>query len=172
MHLPFSPIIKEKLQGNLVIVRNTIKNALSAAQSKAGATPRVTLSVDVAGIRVQETPGSSGTSRIRPPVAIRRACEEVAVGTVVVASTQELERPIVKQSGRHETLFHAQQAISLLAPISKEMSSELNINTIVAQGAGANDRIYLKSKMETDRGGDTVSILVAGVGFEPTTFWL
>ena len=68
-------------------------------------------------------------------MAIRRACEEVAVGTVVVASTQELERPIVKQSGRHETLFHAQQAISLLAPISKEMSSELNINTIVAQGA-------------------------------------
>ena len=89
-----------------------------------------------------------------------------------MASTQELERPIVKQSGRHETLFHVQQAISLLAPISKEMSSELNVNTIVAQGAGANDRIYLKSKMETDRGGDTVSILVAGVGFEPTTFWL
>ena len=102
-----------------------------AAQSKADATPRVTLSVDVAGIRVQETPGSSGTSRIRPPVTIRRACEEVAVGTVVVASTQELERPIVKLSGRHETLFHVQQAFSLLAPISKEMSSELNINTIV-----------------------------------------
>ena len=103
---------------------------------------------------------------------MRRTRVEVAVGTVVEASTQELERPRVKQSGRHETKFHAQQAISLLAPISKEMSSELNVNTIVAQGAGANDRIYLKSKMETDRGGDTVSILVAGVGFEPTTFWL
>ena len=64
-------------------------------------------------------------------MAIRRTCEEGAVGTVVAASTQELERPIVKQSGRHETLFHAQQAISLLALISKEMSSELNINTIV-----------------------------------------
>jgi hypothetical protein len=50
---------------------------------------------------------------------------------VVEASTQELERPRVKQSGRHETKFHAQQAISLLAPISKEMSSELNIDTIV-----------------------------------------
>ncbi len=136
------------------------------------ATPIDILSVDVAGTRTQVAPVGSGTSRIRPPVAIRRTRGEVAEGTAVVASTQELERPIVKQSGRHETLFHAQQAISLLAPISKEMSSELNVNTIVAQGAGANDRIYLKSKMETDRGGDTVSILVAGVGFEPTTFWL
>ena len=69
---------------------------------------------------------------------MRRTRVEVAVGTVVEASTQELERPRVKQSGRHETKFHAQQAISLLAPISKEMSSELNINTIVAQGAGGN----------------------------------
>ncbi len=59
------------------------------------------------------------------------------MGTGVEASTQELERPRVKQSGRHETLFHAQQAISLLAPISKEMSSELNINTVVVEGAGA-----------------------------------
>ena len=136
------------------------------------ATPSVMLGADVAGTRTQAAPVGSRTSHIRPPVAMRRTNVEVAVGTVVEASTQELERPIVKQSGRHETLFHAQQAISLLAPISKEMSSELNINTIVAQGAGANDRIYLKSKMETDRGGDTVSILVAGVGFEPTTFWL
>ena len=156
----------------MVIVRNTIKNAPYAAQSKTGATESVTLGVDIANPRSQAAPEGSGTSRIRPPVAIHRTRSEVAVGTGVEASTQELERPIVKQSGRHETLFHVQQAISLLAPISKEMSSELNVNTIVAQGAGANDRIYLKSKMETDRGGDTVSILVAGVGFEPTTFWL
>ena len=73
----------------------------------------------------------SGTSCGRPPVTIRRTRGEVAVGAGVVASTQELKRPIVKQSGRHETKFHAQQAISLLAPISKEMSSELNINTVV-----------------------------------------
>ncbi len=130
------------------------------------------LGADVAGTRTQAAPVGSRTSRSGPPVAMRRTSGEVAVGTVVEASTQELERPRAKQSGRHETKFHAQQTISLLAPISKEMSSELNINTIVAQGAGANDRIYLKSKMETDRGGDTVSILVAGVGFEPTTFWL
>ncbi len=90
-----------------------------AAQSKAVATPIVILGVDVAGIRIQVAPVGSGTSRIRPPVAIRRTRGEVAVGTVVVASTQELERPLAKQSGRHETEFHAQQAISLLAPISK-----------------------------------------------------
>ena len=60
----------------------------------------------------------------------------------VEASTQELERPRVKQSGRHETKFHAQQAISLLAPISKEMSSELNINTIVAQGTGVANNYF------------------------------
>ena len=101
------------------------------------ATPIDILSVDVAGTRTQVAPVGSGTSRIRPPVAIRRTRGEVAEGTAVVASTQELERPIVKQSGRHETLFHAQQAISLLAPISKEMSSELNINTVVVEGAGA-----------------------------------
>ena len=28
------------------------------------------------------------------------------------------------------------------------------------------------TKMAPDRGGDTDAILVAGVGFEPTTFWL
>ncbi len=104
------------------------------------ATPIDILSVDVAGTRTQVAPVGSGTSRIRPPVAIRRTRGEVAEGTAVVASTQELERPIVKQSGRHETLFHAQQAISLLAPISKEMSSELNINTIVVGGAGGKQK--------------------------------
>ncbi len=100
------------------------------------ATPSVMLGADVAGTRTQAAPVGSRTSHIRPPVAMRRTSGEVAVGTVVEASTQELERPRVKQSGRHETLFHAQQAISLLAPISKEMSSELNINMVVAQGAG------------------------------------
>lgn len=30
----------------------------------------------------------------------------------------------------------------------------------------------LPIKMAPDRGGDTDAILVAGVGFEPTTFWL
>ncbi len=60
----------------------------------------------------------------------------------VEASTQELERPRVKQSGRHETKFHAQQAISLLAPISKEMSSELNINTVVVGGAGVANNYF------------------------------
>ncbi len=96
----------------------------------------VILGVDTAGMRTQVAPVGSGTSRNRPPEAIRRTCVEVAIGKVVVASTQELERPRVKQSGRHETLFHAQQAISLLALISNEMSSELNINTIVVGGAG------------------------------------
>ena len=33
----------------------------------------------------------------------RHTSAEVTFGTVVVASTQELERPRVKQSGRHET---------------------------------------------------------------------
>ncbi len=96
----------------------------------------VRLGVDTASMRTQVAPVGSGSSRIRPPVANRRTLAEVAVGTVVVASTQELERPRVKQSGRHETLFHAQQAISLLALISNEMSSELNINTVVVGGAG------------------------------------
>ena len=103
------------------------------AQSKAVATPIVSLGEDNTGPRSQVAPVGSGTSRIRPPVAIRRTRGEVAEGTAVVASTQELERPIVKQSGRHETLFHAQQAISLLAPISKEMSSGLNIDTIMVE---------------------------------------
>ncbi len=107
-----------------------------AAQSNTEATERVILGVDVAGIRSQVAPVGSRTSRTGPPGAIRRTRGKEAVGTVVVASTQELERPRVKQSGRHETKFHAQQAISLLAPISKEMSSELNINTVVVGGAG------------------------------------
>ena len=37
----------------------------------------------------------SGTSRIRPPVAMRRTIADVAISTVVVASTQELERPFI-----------------------------------------------------------------------------
>ena len=102
-----------------------------AAQSKTGATESVNLGVDITRPRTQVAPVGSGTSCTSPPVAIRRTCVEVAVGMAVEASTQELERPIVKQSGRHETLFHVQQAFSLLAPISKEMSPELNINTIV-----------------------------------------
>ena len=65
-----------------------------AAQSKAVATENVILGVDVAGPRKQVTPVGSRTSRSRPPAAIRRT-REVAVGTVVVASTQELERPFV-----------------------------------------------------------------------------
>ncbi len=105
-----------------------------AAQSKAATTERVILGIDIAGPRIQGAPVGSRTSRTRPPEASRRTYVEVAVGTVVGASTQELERPRVKQSGRHETKFHAQQAISLLAPISKEMSSELNINTVVVGG--------------------------------------
>ena len=66
-----------------------------SAQSKAVATENVILGVDVAGPRKQVAPVGSGTSRARPPAAIRRM-REVAVGTVVVASTQELERPFIK----------------------------------------------------------------------------
>ncbi len=65
------------------------------AQSKAVATEIVTLGVDVAGIRIQVAPEGSGTSRARPPVAMRRKYVEVAVGTAVEASTQELERPFI-----------------------------------------------------------------------------
>ena len=66
-----------------------------SAQSEAGATGSVNLGVDITGPRTQVAPVGSGTSRTRPPVAIRRTCVEVAVGTEVVASTQELERPFV-----------------------------------------------------------------------------
>ncbi len=66
-----------------------------AAQSKTVATPIATLGVDNAGPRIQVAPVGSGSSRIRPPVANRRTLAEVAVGTVVVASTQELERPFI-----------------------------------------------------------------------------
>ena len=55
----------------------------------------VILGVDTAGMRTQVAPVGSGTSRSRPPEAIRRTCVEVAIGKVVVASTQELERPFV-----------------------------------------------------------------------------
>ncbi len=66
-----------------------------AAQSNAGATEKVELGVDVAGSRIQVAPVGSRTSRIRPPVPTRRKRGEVAVRTVVVASTQELERPFI-----------------------------------------------------------------------------
>ncbi len=66
-----------------------------AAQSKTVATPIAILGIDVAGIRSQVAPVGSGTSRTRPPDAIRRTRGEVPAGTVVEASTQELERPFV-----------------------------------------------------------------------------
>ena len=66
-----------------------------AAQSKTVATEIGILGVDVAGSRTQVAPVGSGTSWARPPAAIRCTCVEVAVGTVVVASTQELERPFI-----------------------------------------------------------------------------
>ena len=66
-----------------------------AAQSKTVATEMVILGVDEAGIRTQVAPVGSGTSRTRPPVAMRRTIVEVAVGTVVEASTQELKRPFI-----------------------------------------------------------------------------
>lgn len=69
-----------------------------AAQSKAATSPMATLGVDVAGVRVQVAPVGSRTGRARPPVAIRCTFVEVAVGTVVVAGTQELE------TGRPELL--------------------------------------------------------------------
>ena len=59
------------------------------------ATPTVTLGVDVAGIRIQEAPMGSRSSRTGPPKAMRRTCVEEAVGTDVEASTQELERPFI-----------------------------------------------------------------------------
>ena len=72
-----------------------LKISTLAAQSKTVATPIDILGVDIAGIRSQVAPVGSGTSRSRPPVAIRRTRGEVAVGTVVVARTQELERPFI-----------------------------------------------------------------------------
>ncbi len=66
-----------------------------AAQSKTEATEMVILGVDITGPRTQAAPAGSGTSRSRPPVAIRRTRGEGAVGTGVVASTQELERPFI-----------------------------------------------------------------------------
>ncbi len=66
-----------------------------AAQSKTVATEMDILGVDITGPRIQEAPVGSGTSRARPPAAMRRTRGEDAVGTVVVASTQELERPCI-----------------------------------------------------------------------------
>jgi hypothetical protein len=68
---------------------------LYAAQSKAGATESVTLGDNITGPRTQIAPVGSRSSRSRPPEASRRTRGEVAVGTVVVASTQELERPFI-----------------------------------------------------------------------------
>ena len=65
------------------------------AQSKAVTTEIVRLGVDTASMRTQVAPVGSRTSRSRPPEAIRRTCVEVAIGKVVVASTQELERPFI-----------------------------------------------------------------------------
>ena len=65
------------------------------AQSKAEATEIVTLGDDRSGPRSQVARVGSGTGRTGPPAALRRTFVEVAVGTVVVASTQELERPKV-----------------------------------------------------------------------------
>ena len=67
----------------------------SAAQSKAEATPIVTLGGDITGPCKQEAPVGSRASRARPPAAIRRTPVKVAVETVVVTSTQELERPFI-----------------------------------------------------------------------------
>ncbi len=66
-----------------------------AAQSKADATPTVTPGVDRTSPRVHAAPIDDCSSRTRPPVTIRRTCVEVTVRTVVVASTQELERPFI-----------------------------------------------------------------------------
>ncbi len=66
-----------------------------AAQSKAEATEIVILGGDNASPRIQAVPVGSGASRTGPPVAKRRTYVEVAVGTVVDASTQELERPCI-----------------------------------------------------------------------------
>ena len=65
------------------------------AQSNTVATETVILSVDVTSTRVQVAPVSSRASSARPPVATRRTCEEVAIGTAVVVSTQKLERPFI-----------------------------------------------------------------------------
>ncbi len=59
------------------------------------ATEDVTLGVDITGPCIQVAPVSSRTSRAKPPTATRRTCVGVAVGTVVVTSTQELERPFI-----------------------------------------------------------------------------
>ncbi len=67
-----------------------------SAQSKAVATKIVKLGVGSTGPRIQAASVGSGTSRARPPVAMRRKYVEVAVGTAVEASTQELERPFIK----------------------------------------------------------------------------
>ncbi len=65
------------------------------AQSKTEATEKVILGIDEIGPCTQVAPGGSRTSRARPPVATRHTSAEVTFGTVVVASTQELERPFI-----------------------------------------------------------------------------
>ena len=66
-----------------------------AAQSKAASAQIVTLGVDITGPRIQDAPDDSRTSRIRPPDARRCTRGEIAVGNVIVTSTQELERPCI-----------------------------------------------------------------------------
>ena len=68
---------------------------MTAAQSKTTTTPKVSLGIDTAGIGAQGVPVGSRTSRSRSPMAIRCTRIEVAIGTIVVASTQELERPFI-----------------------------------------------------------------------------
>ena len=67
-----------------------------AAQSKAVATPIVVLGVDAAGRRTQVAPVGSGSSRSRPPVAIRRAKVDLTVGVIVVPGTQEVKGEVSK----------------------------------------------------------------------------
>jgi len=66
-----------------------------SAQSKTDASKIAVLGVDITGPCKQGAPVSSRTGRARPPVATRRTPVEVAVGTVVEAGTQELERPFI-----------------------------------------------------------------------------
>lgn len=88
-------------------------------------------SVNVAGACVQVMSTRSRASCARPPMTIYHTIGEVAIGTVIITGTQELERPKINQSGGHKTKFYVQQATLLLALTSEEMSSGLNINTVV-----------------------------------------
>ncbi len=67
-----------------------------AAQSKAETAPIAELGVDITGRPAQVAHFGSETGRVRPPVTVRRVTGEVTIGTEIVASTQELERPFIK----------------------------------------------------------------------------